>query len=373
MLKCRAALFAKAPSKAKVASAAGRGASRKSAFDSPGGSLRILVADDNSENRSIAIRQLDKLGYTADAVTNGLEALEAAARLSYDVVLMDCAMPDMDGYEAMRRLQPEARFAERPVIALTAPMAAGRFVATTRFAPRESHPAGSMLRLSIESVWAEVARRARQLARHDIPLEARPQLSDLRHHGTIVKREQWAVACKINGVATVRELAWRNGFALHDTIEWVGELVEAGLCTLLTSEARTMTDRGVAELASDPRAGRAAGAPRRAAHGAQMMVGPPPGGNPASASSPEAVVAGPESGPGPPLPLPRRRPVTRAGIGPGTGARSFSLPQELKEISETPFTPVSADLLQWVLRGLKRMSLLCRSRGIDDKGNHYCR
>ena len=259
------------------------------------------------------------------------------------------------------------------VIALTAPMTAGRFVATTRFAPRESHPAGSMLRLSIESVWAEVARRARQLARHDIPLEARPQLSDLRHHGTIVKREQWAVACKINGVATVRELAWRNGFALHDTIEWVGELVEAGLCTLLTSEATTMTDRGVAELASDPRAGRAAVARRRAAHGPQLMVGPPPGGHTASASSPEAVVAGPESGPGPPLPLPRRRPVTRAGIGPGTGARSFSLPQELKEISETPLTPVSADLLQWVLRGLKRMSLLCRSRGIDDKGNHYCR
>jgi signal transduction histidine kinase/CheY-like chemotaxis protein len=83
--------------------------------------LRILLAEDNAVNQKVAVVQLKRLGYHVDVVANGLEVLEAVHRQTYDVILLDLQMPEMDGLEASRRIVEEFEPGRRPqLIALTA-------------------------------------------------------------------------------------------------------------------------------------------------------------------------------------------------------------------------------------------------------------
>ncbi len=87
-----------------------------------GDGRRVLAAEDNAVNKKLIGRLLEKAGFVADVVDNGRQAVEAVARVDYDAVLMDCQMPEMDGYQAAAAIRRAESGQSRrvPIIALTA-------------------------------------------------------------------------------------------------------------------------------------------------------------------------------------------------------------------------------------------------------------
>lgn len=87
----------------------------------PSETPRLLIVEDNPINQKVAERALSRLGFEADITSDGREALEAVKTRRYGLILMDCMMPEMDGYEATREIRAfEGEHSHTPIVAFTA-------------------------------------------------------------------------------------------------------------------------------------------------------------------------------------------------------------------------------------------------------------
>ena len=120
----------------------------------------MLIAEDHPVNRKLTVRQLERLGIHAVTVENGRQAVDAVWRTAYDVIFMDCQMPQMDGFEAteaIRRLEAGKR--RTPIVALTANALAGD---RQRCLDAGMAPAGSLLR-ELDAAYARAKSALRSL------------------------------------------------------------------------------------------------------------------------------------------------------------------------------------------------------------------
>ena len=88
--------------------------------DRPSSDLRILIAEDNRTNQRVALRMLELLGYEADVASSGTAVLEVLKQRSYDVILMDMRMPELDGLETTRRIRQMPEHRQVWIVAMTA-------------------------------------------------------------------------------------------------------------------------------------------------------------------------------------------------------------------------------------------------------------
>jgi hypothetical protein len=115
-------------------------------------------------------------------------------------------------------------------LVLMVPVDQDAFVSDVRFAAPGAHWAGAFSSLCVDFVLAEASKMAERVARCNLARTKPLQLCDLGGPSAVLSREQWAVACAIDGTRSVQDLAWQCGLALYDAMERVGGLIQAGVC-----------------------------------------------------------------------------------------------------------------------------------------------
>jgi hypothetical protein len=129
---------------------------------------------------------------------------------------------------------------------------ADRLPAGISFMPQPPHCAGSVLRMDTGSAWAYAVRAGERLAGYDIRYQARPRLCNPGRPWPAASPAEMAMAGQIDGRATVRDLAWRNGLPLHDTVEWIARLIDQDLCAITAPSAHVPRARAASAGHAQP-------------------------------------------------------------------------------------------------------------------------
>jgi hypothetical protein len=245
------------------------------------------------------------------------------------------------------------------IIALTTSSDEDAFISDVRFTAPVAHWAGNFSRLDFGVVQAEATRRAGRMARSGLSRTTPVQLHDLARPAAVLSRQQWALACTIDGAWSAQDLAWQCGLALYEAIEDVGALVEAGLCAPCPAEApapRVPEPELESASAILPAPVSLASVPLVPVSLASVSLVPVPPASVSLVPVPTASVSPvPSAQSSPAVPLPRRTQRTRAvTASPALVAEGGAAAAELPASAD--YTPPPTELLRRVLDGLRRNS-----------------
>ncbi|MDO8931998.1 MAG: ATP-binding protein, partial [Rhodocyclaceae bacterium] len=180
---------------------------------------RVLVVEDNPLNQEVAQHFLRKAGIEPTLAANGAMALAALERQAFDIVLMDCQMPVMDGYEATRRIRADARFARLPIVAMTANALIG---------DRERSLAAGMNDHITKPLDANVLFATLQhwlMGGNDIAQERRPPPTVAAAQPTALEGAQRTEPARLDAEAAIRRLGGERGLYLQIALSFQEDLV----------------------------------------------------------------------------------------------------------------------------------------------------
>jgi hypothetical protein len=248
-------------------------------------------------------------------------------------------------------------------LVLTIPLTSDSFVHAIRFTSTRTYWTEVFPRFALDAVRAEAFRQAERMTAHGLAPTTPVRLRDLGAPSAVLTREQWALACQISEPASALDLAARRGAGLADTINCLGHLTQAGLCTPVRVPRREQPSRAPwissagrpARTAPAGRPGPLAGRPVPAARPlapAGRPLPPVPAPEPIAPPTARPVQRAGHPGPSPmPAPVPAEPPFTGALPARRAARGQFADQGRPAAMAQAP----SMDILRQVLSGLKRL------------------